>query len=82
MVIFDSTKKIYREDFKKSIRDIPDLSEKEQTYVKGVFQKSLKGGLTKYEVKREIDRLKHKSKDPLTRREVGKLKEKLEEGLK
>jgi len=75
--LLDSTKKISRADFEKALRNIPELSEKERAYVKGVFQDSLKNGLSKYEIKKEISRLRHNPNDPLDSFEVGKIKKKL-----
>ena len=82
MGLFDSSKKIYRKDFKKILRDVPKLSKKEQAYVNDVFEKSLKGGLTEFELKKEIDRIKHVSDDPLEPSEVKRVKNKVMEHLK
>jgi hypothetical protein len=83
MGIFDAffypSKKIYRDKFEKILRSIPELSEKERTYVKSVFQGALKDGLSKYEIKREISRLRHNPNDPLSPFEVEKIKKKLME---
>ncbi len=81
MIFFSSTKKIYRDDFRKVLRSIPQLSPQERAYVEGVFHDSLKDGLSKEELKREINQLKHNPDDPLDPFEVRKLKEKLMESL-
>lgn len=81
MILFSPTKKIYRDDFRKVLRSIPQLSPQERTYVEGIFQHSLRDGLTKTELKREISQLKHNPNDPLDSFEVRKLKEKLMESL-
>lgn len=81
-IFFKDSKKIYRRDFQKTLKSIPKLSLKERQYVKGVFDKSLKGGLSEYKLKKEISRLRHDSADPLTPFEVKKLKEKLGEHFK
>jgi len=75
--IFDSSKKIYREKFENALRDIPELSDRERAYVSGVFQDSLKSGLSKFELKKEIRRLRHKPDDLLDSFEVEKIKQKL-----
>ena len=75
--IFDPSKKIYRREFENALRDIPELSDRERAYVSGVFQDSLKGGLSKFELKKEIGRLRHKPNDPLDSFEVEKIKKKL-----
>ena len=76
-IFFDSSKKIYRDDFDKALRQIPELSDKERAYVKDVFQSALKGGLSKFELKKEIGRLRYKPNDPLDSFEVEKIKQKL-----
>ena len=74
-----SSKKIYRDDFKEALRKVPQLSHKERSYIEGVFSKPLENGLSEYEVKKEIGRLKHVSGDPLDSFEIEKLKQKLSE---
>lgn len=76
-IFFDSTKKISRADFEKALRKIPELSDKERAYVSGVFQDSLRDGLSKDELKREISQLRHNFNDPLDSFEVEKIKKKL-----
>ena len=76
-ILFNTTKKIYRNEFENALRKIPELSDKERAYVSGVFQDSLRNGLSKEELKKEISRLKHNSNDPLDSFEVKKIREKL-----
>jgi len=78
-IFFDSSKKIYRREFNKALCQIPELSDKERTYVSGVFQDSLRDGLSKEELKREISQLRHNSNDLLDSFEVEKIKKKLME---
>ncbi len=73
-----SNKKIYRDDFKKSLHKISDLSEEERAYVEEVFSSDLEGGLSKFEIKERCKRLMHKPGDILEPYEVEKIKEKLE----
>lgn len=80
-LFFSGSKKIYKEDFKKALRGIPQLSQKERTYVESVFQKSLRGGLSKFELTKEINRLRRNDKDLLEPSEVKKIKEKLSKSL-
>ena len=75
--LLDSTKKISRADFEEALRNIPELSEKERAYIEGVFQDSLRDGLTKDELRREISRLRHNPNDPLDSFEIEKIKKKL-----
>ena len=80
-LFFSTTKKIYRDEFKKVTRSIPELSKSERVYTESVFKNALKGGLTKGELKKEISRLKRISGDPLDSSELEKLKNKLMEQL-
>jgi len=81
MGLFSNNKKIYRKDFEKTLRDIPELSKIERSYIEGVFQDSLRDGLTKYELKEEIERLKKNPNDEIDSYEIKKIKEKLIEKL-
>ena len=76
-IFFDSSKKIYRKDFDKLIRSISELSKTERSYIEGIFQDSLRDGLTKGELKREISRLKNNSSDDIDSYEIEKIKNKL-----
>lgn len=78
-LFFPNIKKIYRDDFKKALRGIPQLSQNERAYVESVFDNSLKNGLSKSELKKEINQLKRNSSDSLDSFEVKKLKKKLME---
>jgi len=71
-------KKIKRDDFNKSLKEIKELSDKERSYVEGVFQKPLKDGISKAELKSEIKGLERNTGDQLDSIEVKRLKEKLE----
>lgn len=83
MWIFDllgiegSSKKIYRDKFRKALRKISELSDKEREYVEKAFKKELGGGLSKFEIKERCRKLKHKAGDLLESLEVRKIKEKL-----
>ena len=81
MGIFDllgvSSKKIYRDKFRKALRKISELSDKERAYVEEAFKDELKDGLSKFELKERCYKLKHKTGDLLESSEVRKIKEKL-----
>ncbi len=77
-LFFPSSKKINRDEFKKVLHSIPELSDLERSYVEGVFQNALKDGISKEELKKEINDLRHNYNDPLDPYEVEKLKKKLE----
>ncbi len=76
-IFFSDNKKINRQDFEKILRSIPELSDTERAYISGVFQDSLKDSLTEFELKREIEKLRHNLNDQLDSFEVEKLKKKL-----
>ncbi len=76
-IFFSDNKKINRQDFEKILRSIPELSDTERAYISGVFQDSLKDSLTEFELKREIEKLRHNPNDQLDSFEVEKLKKKL-----
>ncbi len=78
-LFFPNIKNIYRDDFKKALRKIPQLSRNERDYIESVFDNSLKNGLSKSELKKEISQLKQNTNDPLDSFEVEKLKKKLME---
>ncbi|MBU2579959.1 hypothetical protein KKF19_03350 [Patescibacteria group bacterium] len=80
-LFFSDGKKIYRDEFKKILRSVPELSESERAYTEGAFQRALEDGLTKGELEKEISRLKRVSGDPLDSSELEKLKKKLVEHL-
>ncbi|RLF35503.1 MAG: hypothetical protein DRM99_04510 [Thermoplasmata archaeon] len=73
----DPIKKIYYNDFKKALRQIPELSDKERLYVEEVFKNDLKDGLSAWEVKQRCQKLEHKPGDILEPEEVKKIREKL-----
>ena len=78
-LFYSRGKKINRDEFKKVLHGIPELSDIERSYAEGVFQNALKDGISKEELKKEINDLKRNSNDPLDPDEVKKLKKKLEE---
>jgi len=81
MGLFDllgtSSRRIYRDKFRKELRKISDLSDKERAYVEKAFSRELKGGLSKFEINERCRELKYKTGDPLESVEVKKIKEKL-----
>ncbi len=79
--LFPSNKKITKDDFKDFLREIPELSNKEREYIIGVFSDSLKNGLTKGELEKEIRQLKKNSDDIIESSEIEKIKERMMEEL-
>jgi len=80
-LFFSDGGKIYREEFKQLLFKIPALSPQERAYVLGIFQDSLRNGLTKEELRREIEQLRKIHSDELDSSEINKLKEKLLENF-
>lgn len=78
----DGGKKIYRKDFNKALRSLSDISKEERKYLNEVFKSDLADGLTSYELKQRIEKLRHIPDDPLDSYEVEQVKKKLLEGLK
>lgn len=74
---FDSSKKIYRWDFRKALRQISVLSDKERAYTEKMFESDLEGGLSKFEIAERCRRIMHQPGDILEPGEVEKIKEKL-----
>lgn len=77
LIFPDTNKKIYRDDFRKALRRISELSNKERDYIERSFSNELKGGLSKFEIKQRCGELMHKTNDSLEPSEVEKTKNKL-----
>lgn len=75
------SKKIYQGQFNQALRSISDISEEERKYLNEVFSNDLKDGLTGYELKQRIEKLRYKTDDILDPYEVEKVKKKLMEEL-
>jgi hypothetical protein len=73
---------VHQKEFKKAIRGISDLNAEDRRYAEDVFKKSLRGGLSSGELKREISRLNRNTKDTLTRDEVRKIERDLAQRIK
>ena len=74
----DNAKKIRKIDFEKALKSINNLTDKEKTYIKGVFSKDLKdGSINIEELKRELMDLKSNQTDPLSDQDVQKIKGRL-----
>lgn len=81
MIFFDSlfgeSKRIYRRDFNKALKNLPTISRDERKYLNQVFKKDLGDGLTGYELKKRIQQLRHNTTDSLKPYEVEQIKKKL-----
>ncbi len=76
----DNPKRIRKVEFEKTLKNIPQLTSQEKSYIRGVFGKDLKdGSINIDELKRELLELKNNRTDPLSDRDVQKIKERLSE---
>lgn len=76
-ILFGESKKIYRKDFNKALRSISDISKQERKYLNEAFKSDLANGLSGYELKQRIAKLRHISNDPLDPHEVEQVRKKL-----
>ena len=72
-----SSKKIYRKDFNKALRSISSISSEERKYLNEVFKSDLSDGLSEYELKSRISKLRYNTNDILDSYEVEQVKRKL-----
>ena len=73
----DSSKKIYRNDFNKALRSLSSISSEERKYLNEVFKSDLIDGLSEYELKKRIAKLRYNTNDPIDSGEVDQIKRKL-----
>lgn len=76
-ILFGQSKKIHGRDFNKALGKISNLSSSERKYLNQVFKNDLAGGLSEYELKQRISKLRHNSDDPLDSWEVEQVRRKL-----
>jgi len=75
--LFGSSKNINKKKFNELLRKIPEISKQERDYLNERFKKDLSDGLTSYEIKKRIEKLRYNSGDCLDRSEVEKVRKKL-----
>jgi len=80
--MFGQSKKISRRNFNKAIRSISSISNEERKYLNQAFNTDLSDGLSLYELKQRIEKLRYNQKDPLDYYEVEQVKKKLLEEFK
>ena len=80
--MFGQSKKISRRNFNKAIRSISSISNEERKYLNQAFNTDLSDGLSLYELKQRIGKLRYNQKDPLDYYEVEQVKKKLLEEFK
>ncbi len=71
------SKKIYRKEFNKALRNISTISSEERKYLNEVFKSDLNDGLSEYELKSRISRLRHNAYDSLDSYEIDQVRKKL-----
>jgi len=74
-------KRIFRNEFNNILKYIPNISEQERMFLLSVFENDLVDGLTEFELKQKIERLKFDEKDPIDREEAETVKKKLLEAM-
>ncbi len=74
-------KRIFRNEFNNILKYIPNISEQERMFLLSVFENDLVDGLTEFELKQKIERLKFNEKDPIDREEAETVKKKLLEAM-
>ena len=70
-------KRIYRKEFEQAITVLPNISDKEREYLRGVFGNAVKDGITEIELKKVIFGLQHNAGGNLDAIEVESVKRKL-----
>lgn len=76
-ILFGESEKIYKIEFNEALRKLPDISKEEREYLNEVFANDLKDGLTQYELKQRIEKLRRNYNDILEPEEVEQVKNKL-----
>jgi len=79
--LFSSSKRISRAKLEKLLRRISILELSEREYVKGLFSQYNTGGISKFEVKEAVRKLKMDSTDKIDRNEAEAIKRELLEYL-
>ena len=74
---FGESDRINKLEFNKALKQLPDISVEERQYLNQVFAKDLKGGLTNYELKKRIERLRRNKDDSIDSQELKNVKKKL-----
>ena len=75
--LIDTTKKIYRREFNQALGKISNLSSEERKYLNEVFKSDLSDGLSEYELKQRIAKLRYNTTDSLDSYEIEQVKKKL-----
>lgn len=75
--LIDTTKKIYRREFNQALGKISNLSSEEKKYLNEVFKSDLSDGLSEYELKQRIAKLRYNTTDSLDSYEIEQVKKKL-----
>lgn len=73
----DDNRRIYHKEFDQALHGLPHLDEREREYLRGVFAKELKDGITQRELISRMKILQHNKSDVLDAHEVESVKRKL-----
>jgi len=74
-------KRIYKYDFNQLLMYIPEISPKEREYLVQFFANDLVDGLTEFELRKKIEKLKFDQKDQIDTWEAEKVKQKVLDAL-
>ena len=75
--MFEDKKRIYKYEFDTILRNIMDISPEERKYLNQIFVNDLIDGLTEFELKEKINKLRYNQKDILDQWELEKVKKKI-----
>lgn len=76
-ILFGESEKVYKKEFNEALRQLPNISNEERQYLNEVFAEDLENGLTEYELKQRIEKLRKDYNDILESEEVEQVKKKL-----
>lgn len=75
------SKRIYKYEFNEMLKYITDISDQERQYLNQIFANDLIDGLTEFELRDKINKLRYNQKDSMDQWELERVKNKLLEKL-
>ncbi len=74
-------RRIHKYEFNEILKYVPDISPEERAYLNQAFAGELLDGLTEWELKDKISKLKYNQEDNMDQWELEKIKKKLLEAM-
>ncbi|MFH1968630.1 MAG: hypothetical protein ABIJ84_04545 [bacterium] len=74
-------RRIYKYEFNEILKHIPEISQKEREYLNEAFANDLVDGLTEWELRQKIEKLKFGENDPINKWDAEKVKAKMLEKM-